>query len=96
MSPGPAGTGIPYLDIVRTSGRLSGQTAQTLNTKFDDAWRFALGANYKLDEAWKLRSVSPTDQTPVPSANTASFRCLTMIGLVQRRLPVETGQGHGA
>ena len=59
---------IPYLDIVRTSGRLSGQTAQTLNTKFDDAWRFALGANYKLDEAWKLRFGIAYDQTPVPSA----------------------------
>ncbi len=59
---------IPYVDIVRTSGRLSGQTAQTLNTKFDDAWRFALGANYKLDEAWKLRFGIAYDQTPVPSA----------------------------
>lgn len=59
---------IPYLDIVRTSGRLSGQTAQTLNTKFDDAWRFALGANYKVNEAWKLRFGVAYDQTPVPNA----------------------------
>jgi long-chain fatty acid transport protein len=59
---------IPYLDIVRTSGPLNGTLAQKLDTRFDDAWRFALGANYKLDEAWKLRFGIAYDQTPVPSA----------------------------
>ena len=59
---------IPYVDIVRTSGALSGQQAQLLNTKFDDAWRFALGANYKVNDDWKLRFGIAYDQTPVPSA----------------------------
>lgn len=59
---------IPYLDIVRTSGALSGQQAQLLNTKFDDAWRFALGANYKVNDDWKLRFGIAYDQTPVPNA----------------------------
>jgi long-chain fatty acid transport protein len=62
---------IPYVDIVRTSATpayKSGTTAQMLNTKFDDAWRFALGANYKVNEAWKLRVGVAYDQTPVPNA----------------------------
>ncbi len=62
---------IPYVDIVRTSATpayRSGSTAQMLNTKFDDAWRFALGANYKVNEAWKLRFGVAYDQTPVPNA----------------------------
>jgi long-chain fatty acid transport protein len=62
---------IPYVDIVRTSATpayRSGSTAQMLNTKFDDAWRFALGANYKVNEAWKLRVGVAYDQTPVPNA----------------------------
>ena len=62
---------IPQVDIIRTSATpvyRTGSTAQTLDTKFDDAWRFALGANYKLNEAWKLRFGIAYDQTPVPSA----------------------------
>jgi long-chain fatty acid transport protein len=63
---------IPKVDIMRTSGPLSAnpatRTAQTLDTAFDDAWRFAIGANYKIDDAWKLRMGLAYDQTPVPNA----------------------------
>lgn len=62
---------IPYVDIVRTSATpaySAGSTAQKLNTKFDDAWRFALGANYKVNDDWKLRFGIAYDQTPVPNA----------------------------
>jgi long-chain fatty acid transport protein len=59
---------IPKVDIMRTSGTLNGSTAQTLDTAFDDAWRFAIGANYKIDDAWKLRMGIAYDQTPVPNA----------------------------
>jgi long-chain fatty acid transport protein len=59
---------IPQVDIIRTSGPSSGQPAQVLETKFDDAWRFAVGANYKVNEAWKLRFGLAYDQTPVPNA----------------------------
>ena len=59
---------IPEVDIIRTSGAQNGRTAQILETQFDDAWRFALGANYKLDDAIKLRFGIAYDQTPVPSA----------------------------
>jgi long-chain fatty acid transport protein len=62
---------IPQVDIIRTSPTTrypAGSTAQVLETKFDDAWRFAVGANYKVNEAWKLRFGLAYDQTPVPSA----------------------------
>ena len=56
---------IPKVDIVRTSGAASGTIAQTLETEFRDTWRFAVGANYKLDEAFKLKFGLAYDQTPV-------------------------------
>jgi len=59
---------IQELDIVRTSGPASGQTAQVLETKFNDNWRFALGANYKMNDAVKLRFGVAYDATPVPNA----------------------------
>lgn len=59
---------IPKVDIVRTSGAASGTIAQTLETDFRDTWRFAVGANYKLDEAFKLKFGLAYDQTPVKNA----------------------------
>lgn len=58
---------IPKVDIVRTSGALNGVTVQTLDTKFRDTWRFALGANYRLNEQVKLKFGVAYDQTPVQS-----------------------------
>lgn len=59
---------IPKVDIIRTSGALSGQTAQTLDTEFRDTWRVAIGTNYQLNDAWKLKFGLAYDQTPVPGA----------------------------
>jgi long-chain fatty acid transport protein len=56
---------IPYIDIVRTSGAQNGILAQTLDTKFRDTWRIALGANYKLRSDLKLKFGVAYDQTPV-------------------------------
>lgn len=61
---------IPKVDIMRTQGLLSGQNAQTLDTDFRDTWRYALGANYKYDDAWKLKFGVAYDQTPVKGAET--------------------------
>ena len=55
---------IPKVDIMRSSGTL----AQTLDTEFRDAWRVALGANYKYNDTWKLKYGVAYDQTPVESA----------------------------
>ena len=51
--------------IVRDSGLLAGSTAQTLEADFKDTWRVALGANYLLNDAWKLKFGIAYDQTPV-------------------------------
>jgi len=35
---------------------------------YKDAWRLALGANYQLNDTWKLRGGIAFDQTPVQNA----------------------------
>lgn len=64
---------IPKVDIMRTSGALSLNAAtvkaQTLETDFRNTWRIALGANYKLNDAWKLKYGVAYDQTPVKGAD---------------------------
>lgn len=52
---------IPKVDIYRDSGA----PLQTLDTNFRDTWRFAVGANYKLNDALKLKAGIAYDQTPV-------------------------------
>jgi len=59
---------IPKVDIVRASGAASGTVAQVLDTDFRDTWRFAVGANYKVDDALKLKFGLAYDQTPVQDA----------------------------
>ncbi|MFT4173464.1 MAG: outer membrane protein transport protein [Rhodocyclaceae bacterium] len=61
---------IPKVDIVRTSGALSGTTAQTLDTDFRDTWRVALGATYKYSDAWSFKYGIAYDQSPVKNAST--------------------------
>lgn len=61
---------IPKVDIMRTSGLLGGQLAQTLDTDFRNTWRIALGANYKYNDAWKLKFGIAYDQTPVKGSST--------------------------
>jgi long-chain fatty acid transport protein len=55
---------IDKVDVVRANGTV----AQTLDTKFRDTWRVALGANYKLSDAWKLKFGTAYDQTPIRDA----------------------------
>ncbi len=65
---------IPKVDVIRASATLSGlqigSIAQTLDTDFKDTWRFALGANYKLNDEWMLKGGIAYDQTPVKGAST--------------------------
>jgi len=46
-----------------------GALVQTLDAGFRDTWRVALGTNYKVSEAWKLKCGVAYDQTPVPGAD---------------------------
>jgi long-chain fatty acid transport protein len=65
---------IPKVDILRTSGPRSLNpatvNAQTLETDFRDTWRVALGANYAVNDAWKLRFGVAYDQSPVKGPST--------------------------
>lgn len=58
---------IPKVDIMNaTTG--SATPSQTLDTDFRNTWRVALGANYKLNDSWKLKYGVAYDQTPVKRA----------------------------
>lgn len=56
---------IQKIDIKRT-----GTTVQSLDAEFRDTWRVALGANYQMNSAWKLRGGLAWDQSPVRGAST--------------------------
>ena len=58
---------IPKVDIMNASTG-SATPTQTLETHFDNTWRVALGANYQLNDAWKLKFGVAYDQTPVPNS----------------------------
>lgn len=63
---------IKKLDVMSNSlaAQANGGVAQVLHTEFQDAWRVALGANYKVNDAWKLKFGIAYDQTPVKNATT--------------------------
>ena len=61
---------IKNVDIIRTSGPLTGQTAQVLEADFQDTYRVALGANYAYSDALKFMFGLAYDQTPVKKAST--------------------------
>jgi len=53
---------IPKLDIISSQ-------PDSLDLRFRDSWRFALGANYKLNDRWTLKGGLAYDQSPVDNAN---------------------------
>lgn len=55
---------IPELNILRPTGAL----VQKLDTKFRDTWRVAVGGNYTVNDAWKLKVGVAHDQTPIRDA----------------------------
>lgn len=55
---------VKRLPIVRTSGPLSGALATAITFNWEDTWRTSIGANYKPNEAWKIRFGIAYDQTP--------------------------------
>lgn len=46
--------------------RPDGSVVSTTPELWDDTWRFALGATYRMNDAWKLRIGAAFDETPVP------------------------------
>jgi long-chain fatty acid transport protein len=51
-----------------------GVVVQNNPENWDDTWRFALGANYQVNEQWKLRLGTAYDQSPVTSALNRTVR----------------------
>ncbi len=47
--------------------RFGDTTTNTIPVKFDDSFRYAIGASYKHDDRWKFRGGLAFDETPVPS-----------------------------
>lgn len=56
---------IPRLDI-ESGGTINRTTS--LDLRFRDTWRFALGANYRVNEKWTWKVGVAVDQSPVRSA----------------------------
>lgn len=55
---------VQELRIVRDSGAVLSVTPE----HWEDTWRYALGATFKINDAWKLRGGVAFDETPVPSS----------------------------
>jgi len=51
-----------------TFTRSNGSPLQTTEERFDDAWRFAVGANYRYNQQWMFRGGLAYDQSPVQDA----------------------------
>ena len=47
--------------------RFGDTTTNTIPVKFDDSYRYSIGATYKKDDRWKFRGGLAFDETPVPS-----------------------------
>jgi long-chain fatty acid transport protein len=52
-----------------TFTRTTGAVLQSTPENFRDAWRVSAGANYKYNDAWKIRMGIAWDQTPVNSTD---------------------------
>lgn len=59
---------LQQLQVIRTSGPLSGQTLTTLQFQWDDTWRYGIGANYKMSPQTKWRFGLAFDETPTNDA----------------------------
>ena len=55
---------VQQLQVVRTTGAGAGTTLTTLPFNWDDTWRYAVGANYKMNPQTKLRFGAALDNTP--------------------------------
>lgn len=55
---------VKRLTVVRTTGALAGTAPVALTFNWKDTWRTSIGANYKPNDAWKVRFGIAFDQTP--------------------------------
>jgi long-chain fatty acid transport protein len=52
----------------------NGTLRDSLVLDFDDTWRYSVGVNYKLNDAWTLKGGVAYDQSPVKGASSRSVR----------------------
>jgi long-chain fatty acid transport protein len=62
---------IDRINIVNSS---NGTLRDSLVLNFDDTWRYSVGANYKLNDAWTLKGGVAYDQSPVKDASSRTVR----------------------
>lgn len=55
---------VQELRVVRTNGVTLALTPEA----WENSWRYAVGANFKLNDAWKLKAGLAYDEAPVPDA----------------------------
>jgi long-chain fatty acid transport protein len=55
---------VQKLQVIRTTGAGAGTTLTTLQFNWDDTWRYAIGANYKMSPQTKVRVGAALDKTP--------------------------------
>ena len=55
---------VKRLDVVRTSGVAAGTSPVSLTFNWDDTMRYSVGANYKMNNEWKLKFGLAFDETP--------------------------------
>lgn len=63
------------IPFVRTSASALGgvgSVVTTLTLNWRDTWRYSVGANYKINDAWKLRMGTAYDQTPTNDVDRTS------------------------
>jgi long-chain fatty acid transport protein len=56
------------VNVIQLQNQSSGANLSALSYNFQDTWRVGIGANYQLDQAWKLRFGVAYDKSPVKSA----------------------------
>lgn len=61
-------TGWSVIDTIQVKDKSTGNEVARLSYNFRDTWRYGVGVNYQLDDAWKLRAGLAFDETPVKSA----------------------------
>jgi long-chain fatty acid transport protein len=62
------------IDRVNVVNSTNGTLRESLLFDFDDAWRFSVGANYRMNDTWVLKGGLAYDQTPVKDATTRTVR----------------------
>lgn len=87
---------------IRLINTLNSSNPETLHLNFHDAWRLSLGANYKVNSRWTLKSGVAWDQSPVTNATRTanlpdSDRYWLAVGIKYRasaRVAFDLGYAH--